>query len=201
MSETTVKSTRGRRSTAKPIDEVTTVTAKEVETVVPEVKEEIKKSSTVKYDIKPDELIPCRSIVVGKYLLIGKKTKIQYRWEDNGDMQYVEYQDLLAEMITSSNAVYAPFIMIEDDRILDDYRWKKIADLYEKMAGNEDIEALLDLPVEKFETILANAPKGLQRAVKTVVATKLANKTFDSIHRVEIIDKICGTDFTCLLGR
>ena len=206
MSETTTtkRTTRGKRTTTSPVDEASMVktpeTAKEVE-VEKETKTTTTPVKSTKVTIDPNELIACRSIVVGKLLLIGKKTKIQYRWEDNGDIQFMEYQDLLAEMITNSTAVYAPYIMIEDDRILDDFRWKKINNLYDRIAGNEDIESLFDLPIERFKTILADAPRGLQRAIQNTVATKIANGTFDSIQKLQAVDEICHTDFACLIAK
>lgn len=206
MSETTTtkRTTRGKRTTTSPVDEASMVktpeTAKEVE-VEKETKTTTAPVKSTKVTIDPNELIACRSIVVGKLLLIGKKTKIQYRWEDNGDIQFMEYQDLLAEMITNSTAVYAPYIMIEDDRILDDFRWKKINNLYDRIAGNEDIESLFDLPIERFKAILADAPRGLQRAIQNTVATKIANGTFDSIQKLQAVDEICHTDFACLIAK
>lgn len=206
MSETTTtkRTTRGKRTTTSPVDEASMVktpeTAKEVE-VEKETKTTTAPVKSTKVTIDPNELIACRSIVVGKLLLIGKKTKIQYRWEDNGDIQFMEYQDLLAEMITNSTAVYAPYIMIEDDRILDDFRWKKINNLYDRIAGNEDIESLFDLPIERFKAILADAPRGLQRAIQNTVSTKIANGTFDSIQKLQAVDEICHTDFACLIAK
>lgn len=206
MSETTTtkRTTRGKRTTTSPVDEASMVktpeTANEVE-VEKETKTTTAPVKSTKVTIDPNELIACRSIVVGKLLLIGKKTKIQYRWEDNGDIQFMEYQDLLAEMITNSTAVYAPYIMIEDDRILDDFRWKKINNLYDRIAGNEDIESLFDLPIERFKAILADAPRGLQRAIQNTVATKIANGTFDSIRKLQAVDEICHTDFACLIAK
>lgn len=211
MSEnTTKKTTRTRKTSAESTDKVEEV--KVVESVA-ETPVKVEESAPVEAPknvttpkrtvtkIDPEELIECRSIVVGKLLLVGKKSRIQYRWENNNDVQYVEYQDLLAEMLSNSNVIYAPYILIEDDTILEDFRWKRVADLYEQMIDYQEIEQLLQLPAARFKSVLQKAPKGLKKAVANAVSTKVATKSFDSIQKIQIVDEVCGTDLTCLISK
>ena len=209
MPDSNTKTTRTRKTVSKPKTESVS-NAETAETVVnnesvAETKElkttkpTVIKKEIVKHD--PDELIECRSIVAGKLLLVGKKSKIQYRWENNDDVQYVEYQDLLAEMLGNSNFIYAPYILIEDDELLNDFRWKRVAELYDSIVDYEEFEQLLQLPNIRFKTVLEHAPKGVKRSIANAISTRLSNGSFDSIQKVQIIDEVCGTDLMCLVSK
>ena len=51
------------------------------------------KSKARKYE--KDDVIPCKSLTDGKLLVTGEKTGILYRWADYGDVEEIEYQDLV----------------------------------------------------------------------------------------------------------
>ena len=65
----------------------------ETETVE-EVKPAPKKVNKPKHD--PNEYIPCRSVRFGELILIGPKTRMPYRWANEGDIADVEFQDLMS---------------------------------------------------------------------------------------------------------
>lgn len=157
-----------------------------VETKTPEVK--------VPKKFEKDELIACRSVTPGMLLYNGAKSGIPYSWMSAGDVSYLEYQDLLAAMVMRSDYIYDPLFVIEDEEVLEDPKWIEVKKLYETMEDTFDVNEVLNLPLNLFRKTLTDAPKGVKNAVKSAVATQIAQGTFDSFQKVKIIDEVCGTD-------
>lgn len=188
-------------------EEATEVVEKVEETVIPEAPTEPEKvveepkvveKKTVK-KIDPEDIIECRSITAGTLLMIGKKTGVQYKWSNMGDIGYVEYQDLLSTMVSNSPTVFRPRIVIENEDVLADPKWKRVSDLYKTMYGKDDLNKLLSLTNVAFEREIKKIPRGLLESLKSEVATRVGNGTFDSIQKIRTIDKVCGTDFERIL--
>lgn len=145
------------------------------------------------------ELIPCRSITQGLLIAEGKQSKILYRWDGYGDTQEVEYRDLYAFKSSRSGYIYDPLFIIEDEQLLEDARWKEVKELYDKMYDSSDINEIINLPPAKFLEVLSQIPIGMKNAVKIEVATRLNNGSFDSIKKLDYVDKICGTELRKLV--
>ena len=91
-----------------------------------------------------------------------------------------------------------PLFVIEDEELLADARWKDVKALYEKIQAN-DVETVLNLPSDRFDSVFAELPVGIQNAVKSEIATRMEAGTFDSIQKIKTVDRVCGTDLICLL--
>src|SRR5574344_978057 len=97
-------------------------------------------------DIESTDLILCQSITSGMLIINGMKSKTKYIFANIGDEEYIEYQDLLAMMLSKSANIFAPRFLIEDKKIFEDVRWKKVKEMYDTMYGQEDIEEIINLP-------------------------------------------------------
>lgn len=167
-----------------------------VDRIEPAVKETPKKTAK-KYE--PDDLIMCRSMYAGTLLFTGIKSKQTYEFCGIGDTRYIEYQDLQAAMITRKQNLYAPYIIIEDEELLEDVHWKSLRDLYDSMYDESDIEDLLNLPTVRFKEEFKKLPVGFKKTVSLIVSTRVQEGTFDSVNKISIIDELCGTDIKCLI--
>lgn len=116
-----------------------------------------------------------------------------------GDETEVEYQDLLALKASRSRYLTEPFLIVEDEELLSDPRWKDVKAVYDSMCKMDDIDSLLNLDNHQFERLLPTLPNGLKSALATEVATRIESGTFDSIKKVKTIDRICGTDLSFML--
>ena len=74
---------------------------------------------------EPDDLIPCRSMYAGTLLFTGDKTKITYEFSNMGDFRYIEYQDLLSALLVRKKSLFAPYIIIEDEELLENVHWQE----------------------------------------------------------------------------
>lgn len=155
-------------------------------------------TKTVKQYAQTD-LITCRSVTAGWLGMPGKSGQY-YVFANAGDIQDVEYGDLFSLKTKHSSYLYDPLIVIEDEELLENPRWKDIADFYnEKVYGMDDINEVLNLPIKSFEVAVKNIPKGLKRAMTVEVAKRIEDGTFDSLKKIKIIDEECGTDFHSIL--
>ena len=147
-----------------------------------------------------NDLILCRSVTAG-WLGVSGKSGQYYVFENFGDQCEIEYQDLFALKSRHSQYIYAPLFVIEDEELLDNPRWSDIAHFYEDQVYTmEDVDAILNLPKNEFESAINKLPKGLAKSLQVRVAEKIENGTFDSLAKIKLLDEVFGTDFRSILA-
>lgn len=199
MANTTTKKTTRKKAAPKTAEKKVTEAVVTEEAPQKEVKKAVVTAPKRNTSFSPDYLVECRSVRPGTLLMDGRKTGQSYIWENDGDVTMVEYQDLFAEVNRRSDYVFAPYFIIEDYEVLDDARFKTVRDFYDKYYNN-DIGAILDLPIDEFKRVLRDAPKGIKEAVRMKVAVAISNKEFDSLAKIEAIDEICGSNLKYFAG-
>ena len=178
-----------------PDSAVADVEAKEKEDA--KVKAEPKKPTLKKF--QSDDLISVRSITQGELLLPGKKSGILYRWAGAGDIRDVEYGDLYSLKSTRSRYLYDPLIIIENENLLNDPKWADIKKAYDLLYDAQDMDEILNLPPQQFESLLRKLPQGYLNSIKIEVSTRIDDGSFDSITKIKIVDRICGSDLMSLV--
>lgn len=173
----------------------TTKTQTKSDTKVVEKEEPIiKEVSKPERVFKQSDPILCRSVTPG-WLGCSGKSGMYYIFENYGDECEIEYGDLFALKGRHSAYLYEPLFVIEDEELLENARWKDLADFYsEKVYGMDDIEYVLNKPVTSFKSALEEMSKGLQKALLVEVAVRIEEGTFDSMKKIKLIDEVCGTD-------
>ena len=140
--------------------------------------------------------ILCRSVTYGELLYPANKSRLLYSWANYGDSTEVEYQDLQALRSTKSAYLNAPYFMIEDEELLE--QWPEFKKLYEKIAVT-DIDKMFDLPLNKFNAALRNLPVGFKDSIKNIASAKILDGTLDSIKKIKAIDEVFNTDLKLLI--
>ena len=168
-----------------------TVATEEVKTTESKETVETKKPRT----FSQSDPILCRSVTPG-WLGVSGKSGMYYVFSNYGDEAEIEYGDLFALKNKHSRYIYDPLFVIEDDELLENPRWKDVAEFYsDKVYGMDDIEEVLNKPITSFKSVLKTLPKGLLKAVTVEVAKRIEEGTFDSLKKIRILDEVCGTDF------
>lgn len=141
-----------------------------------------------------DDLIPVRNLFAGASVMIGKRTGNKYVWDDFGDEQYVEYDDLKSAVLNKrSDFIYSPSLLILDDDFIDEFPYLK--NFYANMMTPEDLEDLVkNGSEEEFRTKVQSMPTGLKDTVKGLVATMIQEGTLDSVKKIRAIDELLGTE-------
>lgn len=186
--------TRATRSTsAKKVEQVNTENSVKVEEPVTK---EVEKKEPRKYE--PNDLIPCYSMYAGCLLFTGDKTKLTYEFSNIGDFRYIEYQDLLAGMLMRKPSLYAPYIIIDDEELLDQPHWSQIKEIYNGLYDKNDLMRIINLPTTQFNEEFRLLPAGYRNTIATIVSGLISEGKFDSMNKIRIIDEVCGTDMAVL---
>lgn len=152
-----------------------------------------KEVETTKFE--PTDLIECVSITAGELIMIGKKSGNLYRWTNYGDTQEVEYQDLKSEKLNrSSNYIYSPLLMINNDEVLRSSDFKGVSEVYQNILSLDDIDEIFNLDLGNFKRTISSLPVGLKNTIKSLAVEKIADGSFDSMNKIKCLDEILGTD-------
>lgn len=155
-----------------------------------------KKAASVKKEPKkyaPNDRIECRSVTGGELILIGKKSQLQYTWEDYGDTTEVEFQDLQALQSRRSGFLTKPRFIIEDEELVEQWG-SMLKPIYDKI-NNQDIESIFKLAPAKFKLALSKMPNGIKESIKTKAAQMIASEELYDLRLIKIIDEVLGTEF------
>lgn len=180
------KKTTETSSTAKE-GAVKTVPSQKSETL-----EEVSSSEKTKAKSFNDtDLIECKSVTSGELIMIGKKSGIIYRWADYGDIENVEYRDLLYATRSKLSYITEPLLLILDDDFISQNR--ELSDFYDNMYVFKDVMEILNLPVDKMKEVVSKLPKGIKNAIKGIVVTLIDEGQFDSFKKIKALDEVLGT--------
>lgn len=192
MEETKKKSTRRSPVKKTPTKKTTQKKEQANEEIVNTVEEEVVEIEQPR-EFKKDDLIKVKSVFAGSCTLIGRRSGNIYVWEALGEIQYVEYQDLLAEITNRySQYIYEPLLLIEDEDVIN--KNPKLKDLYDTMIDVEDIEeSLLNDSVEDLRNILISLPSGLQETVKSIASTLMQDGDLYDVRKIRLLDDLYHT--------
>lgn len=149
-----------------------------------------KKTSSAKL-FKDTDLIPCISVTNGKLVAVGARSNNKYTWSGMGEVEQIEYRDLVAMVTAHSPLVFKPRFIIQDDKFLAKY--DNISNFYGELYTPEDIRAVLSLPATQLEATIRKMPVGAQDALKGLAIRMIEQGELDSIQRIKVIDSIFGT--------
>lgn len=186
-----VKKTPAKKTTSKK-DKAAEEIAKEAEEVQEAVEEKVVPTEQPR-EFQKDDLIEVKSVFAGSCTLVGRRSGNVYVWETLGEIQYVEYQDLLAEITNRySKYIYEPLLLIEDEDVIN--KNPKLKDLYNAMIDVEDIEdSLLNDSVEDLRSILISLPSGLKETVKSVASTLMQDGALYDVRKIRLLDDLYHT--------
>lgn len=186
-----VKKTSAKNTTSKK-DKTAEEVVKEAEEVQDVVEEKVVPTEQPR-EFQKDDLIEVKSVFAGSCTLVGRRSGNVYVWETLGEIQYVEYQDLLAEITNRySKYIYEPLLLIEDEDVIN--KNPKLKDLYDAMIDVEDIEdSLLNDSVEELRSILITLPSGLKETVKSVASTLMQDGALYDVRKIRLLDDLYHT--------
>lgn len=176
-----------------------TITSANAETEKATVEKNVEEKKKVKTFTQTEPVL-CRSVTPG-WLGVPGKSGMYYVFANYGDEAEIEYGDLFALKNRHSSYIYDPLFVIEDEDLLENPRWKDVADFYsDKVYGMDDIDEVLNKSYTYFKSTLESLPKGLQKAITVEVAKRIEDGSFDSIKKIKIIDEVCHTDFAKMIN-
>jgi hypothetical protein len=148
---------------------------------------------------EPNDTIMCHSIFPGTFLFSGPKSKIVYPFEAPGDENPIEYQDLLAAMMSKKKSIMAPYIVIDDEELLEDFRWKQVKQVYDSMFAIKNMDRFLEMPYETFEKTFNELPIGVKKNVMLEISARVRDGRFSEMRKIRLVDGACNSNIAVLL--
>lgn len=153
--------------------------------------------SPKKYE--PNDTIMCHSVFPGTYLFSGPKSKIVYPFYAPGDENPVEYQDLLAAMMSKKKSIMAPLIVIDDEDLLEDFRWKQVKKIYDDMFAIKDMDKFLSMSFDAFKKTFDELPIGVKKNVMLEISARVRDGSFSEMRKIRLVDEACNSNIAVLL--
>lgn len=149
---------------------------------------------------EPNDTVMCHSVFPGTFLFSGPKSKIVYPFEAPGDENPVEYQDLLAALMGKKKSVMAPYIVIDDEELLEDVKWKQVKQIYDDMFAIKDMDSFLSMPFGEFEQTFNKLPAGVKKNVMLEISARVRDGRFSEMRKIRLVDEACNSNIAVLLS-
>ena len=131
-------------------------------------------------------LIPCRSLVYGGLIFKSKKTGAHIVWENYGIVEDVEYQDLQAMKASGSKFLKVPWIVPEDDEVIETLRLQGV---YNNIIDLEDLNSFFKLSKDEMIKKIDSIPEGMKELLKSKAVSMIKNEELNDIRIIRMLDK------------
>ncbi|MCR8994646.1 hypothetical protein [Brevibacillus laterosporus] len=192
--------------------EVQTLMAQIKEQMFAELNEQIRKEfeaekkadtvqqDTVKIPVKPKsskreidrfEQIPVMNCTNGQLIYASRKTGAEWLFTNYGDIEYMEFQELLTMRSSQRRFFDEPFIIVMDD---DAVEYLGLTKMYANIKNPSQIDATFKLAQTDFEQVLEKSPKGIKHLIISRAKHLYDSGELDSIKKINYINEKYGTD-------
>lgn len=137
-----------------------------------------------------DEKVAVRS-VINNVGFISRKTGIQYSWAEKGDVETMTVKDILAMETRSKRYLRTPWLVIDDERLIEALRLGELYGLIEKVA---DIDNLIDLGVEEISRVFEKLPNEYKKSFRNEIYVKVKTHELKDITIISALSEILDID-------
>ncbi|ALA47840.1 putative AcrB/AcrD/AcrF family protein [Brevibacillus phage Sundance] len=165
-----------------------------------EVKADIVQQDTVEIPVKPKsskreidrfEQIPVMNCTNGQLIYASRKTGAEWLFTNYGDIEYMEFQELLTMRSSQRRFFDEPFIIVMDD---DAVEYLGLTKMYANIKNPSQIDATFKLAQTDFEQVLEKSPKGIKHLIISRAKHLYDSGELDSIKKINYINEKYGTD-------
>lgn len=104
-------------------------------------KESVQKPIIKKTSIDPNDMIPCRSLFLGKLVYTSPINGARYVWKDLGAVTFVPFSELQTMNNHKSNYLNKPLILIDNPEVV---AYFNLASVYETVANINKLENIFN---------------------------------------------------------
>lgn len=148
--------------------------------------------------IPADYMIPVKSGVQGILVYLSKKTYgYTVEWNSYGDIEYIEYSELLSMRNTSKAFFENNWIFFEDT---DDYTAQELYEIlkvekyYKNTVLGENLDDIFLMTTDEIISTIAPLSKGLKETIALSARNKIDSGELDSIKRIEALEKALNVE-------
>lgn len=165
-------------------------------------KEEVKPTQKSVTQWKPDlnRMIAVKNIARGKLIYKSKRT-IGYtlEWQKKGDINYIEFSELMYLKNTDRRFVTEPWIRIVESDEIEILKHMQVFDFYKEILGLNNVSDILRLDFDKFKKKFDKLPEGYKNSVVESAAEMIASGELDSLKIKNYIEKTMDIDLSILI--
>lgn len=168
----------------------------------PSEKEVVKPVQKTVTQWKPDlsRMIAVKNIARGKLIYKSKRTiGYQLEWQKKGDINYIEFSELMYLKNTDRRFVTEPWIRIVEDDEIEILKHMQVFDFYKEILGLNNVSDILKLDFEKFKKKFDKLPEGYKNSVVEFAAEMIASGELDSLKIKNYIEKTMDIDLSILV--
>jgi hypothetical protein len=135
--------------------------------------------------------IPIMNVTNGKLIYESRKTGAAWRFLNYGDMEYMEFQELLTMRSSQRKFFDEPFILVMDDDAVEHLGLTK---MYANIKNPEQIDDVFKLSQLDFEDVLDKSPRGIKHLIISRAKQLYESGELDSIKKINHINDRYQTD-------
>lgn len=174
------------KSTAKP--QAAQVTEPAVESVI---ETPAKKTYKVRTQLDPHTIVEVKNGFPGLLIYVSSKTGELFRWEELGDEQDMELQELKNARNASKAFFENNWFMIDDPEILD---YLGVTQYYKHAVRLENCDEILAMSPAEIEKTVPAMSSGQKLALKYRVKQLIATGELDSIKAITAFENALGVE-------
>lgn len=122
-------------------------------------------------------------------IYISPKTQMKYKWLHKGDVEVMTISELLAMENASERFLHTPWLIVEDNRVIEALNLKK---LYDNIKRVEDIDSLIKLDSEEIRQIFESLPNTYKNNFRDEIYIKVQNQELRDIVIIDTLSDILG---------
>ncbi|TVX86071.1 hypothetical protein [Paenibacillus agilis] len=165
---------------------------KEVEAERPKAeKSTVQKNIVKREEIDRFEQIPVMNITNGTLVYASRKTGAEWIFTDYGDIEYMEFQELLTMRSSQRRFFDEPFLLVMDDRVVEHLGLTK---MYQNIKNPEQIDVIFKMNQPEFEEIVDKSPKGIKHLIVSRAKKLYDSGELDSVKKLNFINSRFQTD-------
>ena len=149
--------------------------------------------------IDKNEPIACTSVVEGAVVYVSRKTGLRVIWQNYGDMEYIDFEELLTMKASTSAFLTEPYIIVENDDVMEYFG---LTNLYSKLfeIDIDDLDGFFQLSPSVIEGKIKNLPKGYRETIAMKARRMVEDGTLYDTRVMKILATELGMDFS-LIGK
>jgi hypothetical protein len=139
---------------------------------------------------KNGDMVKVSSVVAGVLVYSDEVTGNKYTWPSFGDVEEVEYSDLL-RMIKKRQVLFKPSAIVLDKDLIEQN--KTLSELYASLYTPQEIREILSLDPASLKAKIESLPGNVKENVKDVAIMMIDQGELDSVAKIKVLDELFGT--------
>lgn len=171
-------------------------TNKKDEVVTEETIEKVEPKLQKKVQIDRDSLIACYNITSGNLIYISRKTGLQTVWSNYGDVEYIDFAELLTMKASQPKFLNEPWVFVENEEVVNQLGLKE---LYKNIIPIHEVDEFFKLNVNKAREILPKLPKGMKELISDKARKGIQDGELSNLQLIRLLEQELQIDLITLM--